>query len=135
MNQFIEHCAAIEKELSKKYGDFALFAIFARTDIENNWDVVVSAKWMNSEREALDIVAKALTDTLKKDEMLKIARIVYLPQKELFVTLINKLFTVQHNPVRIENCELGGLQIKEGYIVSSVQVKSNKLTVNHVKAC
>lgn len=42
LNKFV----LMERELSERYGEFNLFALFQRKNSPNRWDLLVAADWL-----------------------------------------------------------------------------------------
>lgn len=52
MNSLVEDLLKIEKSLSAEKGAFSLFALFLREDAAGKWDLVISAPWVEADKEA-----------------------------------------------------------------------------------
>ncbi len=119
MNDLIRKIAEIEKSLSEEKGNFKLFAVFSKKNIEGLWDIVISADWMKNEREGLDCISRKLTKELSIKEIVKISRIVYLDVNEKFVHAMNTMFNVKdHDLIEIENRDINGILVVKGYVLA-----------------
>ncbi|MDD5271208.1 MAG: hypothetical protein PHU14_00685 [Methylovulum sp.] len=51
MNSLAQKMTVVEQELAAEQGDFTLFALFLRENSPGLWDVIVSAPWIDANRE------------------------------------------------------------------------------------
>ena len=120
MKEFIDKLRLLETEISQKKGDFSLFALLLREDAQNKWDLVASAPWFWSDKlRTLDYLAKKLRSRLTSDEFLSLSRIVLIEESDPTLHALQQAFQVHHTPIEVQDCNLFGLQIQHGYIITS----------------
>jgi len=120
MKELIEKLRLLETEISQKNGDFSLFALFLREDAQNKWDLVASASWFWSDKKkTLDYLAKKLRSRLTSDELLTLSRIVLIEESDPMLHGVQQAFQVHHTPIEVQDCNLFGLPIQHGYIITS----------------
>ena len=120
MKEFIDKLRLLETEISQKKGDFSLFALLLREDAQNKWDLVAAASWLWSDKKkTLDYFAKQLRSRLTSDELMTLSRIVLIEESDPTLHALQQTFQVHHTPVEVQDCNLFGLQIQHGYIITS----------------
>ena len=50
MNDLAEKVSLVEKDIAKERGSLNLFALFEREDLNDRWDLVISASWARMDR-------------------------------------------------------------------------------------
>jgi hypothetical protein len=120
MKEFLNKFIAMEKELAEEKGKFALFGLFLREDVEDRWDLVISAQWLKSNnKQDYEIIAKSLKKFLSKEEVIYLSRIVILDKGNPILEAVNRAFSIEHGQVECKDCNFFGLQIKHAYIITS----------------
>jgi hypothetical protein len=120
MKQLAEKLVFIEHEVSSEKGEFSLFGLFLREDIENKWDLVVSASWIEPDKEhALDYLAKRLRLHLQPQELLTISRIVFVDEDSPASEAVHRAIRVKGSTAEVQDSNFFGLQIKHAYIITS----------------
>jgi len=120
MRELAEKFAALEREITEERGEFTLFALFLREDVDNKWDVVVSAPWLGGEeKRELDYFAKKIQSHLRPDELVTLSRIVLAEPSSEAVKAVNKAISVEHGIAEVLDSSFFGLQIKHAYIITS----------------
>jgi hypothetical protein len=125
MKSFVESVLKIERSLSKERGPFSLFALFLREDAPDKWDLVISAPWVESNKEAaLRVVTAKARKLLVPPDILSLSRIVIVDPKSAAVEAINRAFHVEHSRLEVRDSNFFGLSIKHAYIFSSTRVET-----------
>ena len=120
MSTFVEKLKAIEGEIARERGRFALFALFEREELPGRWDVVFSAPWVGeSRRSAIDYLVGKSRTALDSEEFLSIARFVPLRPAEDFVRALTQTVHVEHGLVELHNEVVNGLFVTHGYVITS----------------
>jgi len=120
MKEFVDHLVKIERSLSEKKGAFNLFALFLREDAPDKWDLLIAAPWLERNRpDALRYIAQALQKSLRKDELLKLSRIVIIDQENPALDALQSAIHVEHGDTEIQNSNFFGLQIRHAYLITS----------------
>lgn len=119
MNELAEKVSRVERDIAKERGSLNLFALFEREDLNDRWDLVISASWARMDRATLGYVADTIKRHLAPEDMTRLARIVILPADEDPVRSINKRYDVEHGEVELNDPARFGLPVRYGYIITS----------------
>ena len=120
MSTFLTKFYPIERSIAQEQGEFKLFALFEREDIQGIWDVVLAADWLpGEEMKSLKYIFRKIRAVLDKKEFLKVSKVVLLDVNEPFVKEIQDLLEDYHNPSIFTNTVINGMSIKTGYIIVS----------------
>lgn len=119
MNVSVDKFIELEKAISSKKGDFALFALFAREDMPDRWDLVFSATWPESENEAIEYIVAEIKNHIGSQELTKLSRIVFVDATDPPVQAINRAYHVEHGSEEVRNTNFFGLPIEHAYIITS----------------
>jgi len=100
-------------------GEFKLFALFLRDGSPGKWDVLVSAKWIDANKQqALKIITEQLTTKLNKDELISLSRVVVINQDNEALSAINQFLPAGKKIVEIHDKNFFCLDIKEAFFFS-----------------
>lgn len=117
MQQLAQKFHQMEIDISEEKGKFRLFGLFLREDSKDKWDLIVSAKWIDEDKEvALQYLANQLKFTLDKDELLYISRIVIMEKDNPYLQTLKPAFRIEHSTAQLENVQVNGLTIKHAWI-------------------
>jgi hypothetical protein len=120
MSPFIKKFFPIERIIAQEKGDFKLFALFEREDVQGIWDVVLAADWLpGEEMKSLKYVFGKIRAVLDKKEFLKISKVVLLDVNEPFLQELEDFLEDFHNPRVLTNAVINGMSFKTGYIIVS----------------
>jgi hypothetical protein len=119
MNGLVEKVSLVERDIARERGSLNLFALFEREDLNDRWDLVISAPWARMDRATLGYVADTIKRHLVPDDMTRLARIVILPADEDPVLSLNERYDVEHGEVELNHPERFGLPVRYGYIITS----------------
>lgn len=119
MKTIIKKLLLIEKELSKSHGDFYLFALSLREDVEDRWDLIISADWIKEAEQVAVIreIASILNKKLSKDEIIKLSRVVVLEPNNPFLLALTKTFGGEN--IEISNSYINGIKIEHIHLIKS----------------
>jgi len=126
MKDFFRKIKEIEKEISKKRGEFELFAAFLREDAPDKWDIVVSASWLRKNDMTL---LKEFSEIIKKhldNDLTRLARIVILENDHPALKAMHSAINVKHGGAEVQNSNFFGLVIKHAYIITSKRPATSK---------
>lgn len=119
MKELVNKLMLIEKETSAEKGEYNLFALFLREE-SNKWDILVSASWMNANKEeALKYLAQKIQTSLSKNELLLISRIVIIEENNPELPALQKAIHIEHGAVEIKDTNFFGLEIKHAFLITS----------------
>jgi hypothetical protein len=125
MNDLVNNVLQVERSLSAEKGAFSLFALFLREESVEKWDLVISAPWIETDKEdALNLISSKVREALNLSELLAVSRIVLVEPTSPAVVAINRAFAVDHSSVEVRDANFFGLAIKHAHIFASRQQES-----------
>lgn len=120
MKEIINKLRVIEKETSVERGEYNLFALFLREDSSNKWDILVSASWIdNNKEEALKYLAQKVQKAFTKTELSQISRIVIIEENNPALPALQQVVSIEHGAAEIKDSNFFGLQIKHAFLITS----------------
>lgn len=120
MKEIVNKLMAIEKETSSVKGEYDLFALFLREDSSNKWDILVSANWINNNKEeALKYLAQKIQSSLTQNELLQISRIVIIEETNPALPALQQVASIEHGAAEIKDSNFFGLPIKHAFLITS----------------
>lgn len=120
MKELVEKISAIERETSLEKGDYNLFALFLREESSNKWDILVSANWIDENKEkALKYLAQKIQTEFTSEELVQIARIVIIEGENPALPELQQTINTEHGTAEIKDSTLFGLQIKHAFLITS----------------
>ncbi len=124
MKETIDKLKILIKELESEHGSLLIFALFLREEPLEKWDIIISAKWLNSkEMSAYKIISSKLQEVLKDSELVQFSRIVLLEQDDPVVSFLLDLETIKNGGYKeLSTEELSdkfGFAIKRAYLLRS----------------
>ena len=120
MKELVEKLMVIEKETSTEKGDYDLFALFLREDSSNKWEILVSAGWINNNKdEALKYLAQKIQQVFTQDELFQISRIVIIEKNNPALPALQQVISIEHGAAEIKDSNFFGLQIKHAFLITS----------------
>jgi hypothetical protein len=122
-SQVVSLLGAGQNEVSSEKGDLSLFALFLREEVEDKWDVVVSAPWLEAnKKEALSYLADKIKSHLKPEELLSLSRIVLIDVGNPALDAVHRAIRVEHGTAEVVDSDFFGLHIKHAYIITLKRV-------------
>ncbi len=120
MKQIAEKLRNLERQAAEEKGPFSLFGLFLRADAPDKWDLVVSAPWIDDNKEeSLSYMAESLRASLAAEELLNLSRIVLVEQNNPGLEAVQRAMHVEHGVVEIKDCNFFDLEIKSALIITS----------------
>jgi len=83
MNDIVKKLQLVSTRVSQRKGNVSFFGLFKRPDMNNKWDIIISAPWVRDKKEndLVDVIS-ILKTTLGSDELEFISNIVLLKEKQ-----------------------------------------------------
>ncbi len=120
MKEIVNKLLAIEKETSAERGEYDLFALFLREESSDKWDIVVSANWINNNKEdVLKYLARKIQKAFTQSELLLISRIVIIEDTNPALPSLQQTVSIEHGSAEIKDTNFFGLQIKHAFLITS----------------
>jgi hypothetical protein len=103
MNSLAQKMMTVEQALATEHGEFTLFALFLRENSPGLWDVIVSAPWIDENREeGLSKVVAKVNSCLQKEEVLMLSHIVIVEHDHPDLAELKNRFDFATSPTVIE---------------------------------
>jgi len=120
MNSLAQKMITVEQELAAEHGEFTLFALFLRDNSPGLWDVIVSAPWIDENREqGLSKVVAKVNACLQKEEVLRLSHIVIVEHDHPDLAELKNRFNFATSLTVIEakNDNLLGQDIQQAFFI------------------
>lgn len=129
-NIFFERLKRIEQQISAERGPFELFALFRRDNGLNMWDIFVSAKWLDLERDklaALKMITRPLNKEFPEGEIIQFSGIVVIKRDNPGLREIHSAVQVEHGAKEFDNVSFFGMPLLKAVIITSRQIEDSAL--------
>lgn len=121
MKNFAEKLRVVEQQIAQEKGSFLLFALFLRDGAPNLWDLLVSASWIDEDKEeALRYIVPKIQSVATSEELANLSRVAIIEQNNPALSALQSAIHVEHGIAEIQNSNFFGLQIKHAYIITSM---------------
>jgi hypothetical protein len=121
----VERFSVLEKDVSQKKGPFALFALFAREDLPDRWDLIVAAPWAKTPQEGVSYLVAEIKRTMGAPALTDLSRIVFVAPSDPPVQAMNNAVHIQHGQAEIKDSNFFGLPIKHAWVITSQSLAPN----------
>jgi hypothetical protein len=120
MKEIIDKLTQLETEVAADKGPFDLFALFSTDEeVEDSWDLVVSATWIGQESlQALEYLTAQLRSRLTTEEFSTIQKIAPLDVYDPRVKDIQKLITTEHRSIELREYRFYGFRVDKMYVIT-----------------
>jgi hypothetical protein len=120
VSELANNFTRLESRIAEEKGDFTLFALFLREDVPDRWDLIVSAPWVGSDRDAaLNYFVSEIRSFLGVEDLTMLSRIVIADPNDPAVQALNRAIKVEHGSAEVRDSNFFGLPIKHAYIITS----------------
>lgn len=110
MKNIVEKLIRIEIEADKERGPFDLFALFRSENSFNDWDLVISSKWIEKDEvAAIQYIAKKIQRDFSKDELLQLSRVKTMDRNNPDLNPIFSTIKTEHGNLDAGNQSIFGL--------------------------
>ena len=117
MNEIIKKIEKVYEAINSERTGTRLFALFHRTDIDNKWDLVISARWFsNDKRKDLIYVIEKLKERLTENDIEILDRIELIRPSGKFVTDIIKSAGPISEPKEFRDLSIGDIRFDDVWI-------------------
>ena len=118
--KLFEEIVSIERQTSREKGEFSLFALFLREESPDKWDLIVSAPWIEADKEgSLRYLASLVQSRLTPSGLLSLSKIVLIDVDNPALEAVQNTVAVEHGKVEVRDSNYFGLPIKQAYIITS----------------
>ena len=118
MTRYLKKLRDVASQLEAERGAFTLFGLFMREDSPGQWDLVLSAPWLEKGKlRALGEFVEVLTDAIGQDGVFAFSRIVTLNGHDPALRAILREVPSTPLPFSKQGHNLFGLPIEEVYIL------------------
>jgi hypothetical protein len=120
MKAIIRKLIRLETAVASEKGPFDLFALFSTDEeVEDRWDLVVSATWIGAESlEALEYLTKQLRSYFTVEEFSTISKIAPLDVYDPRVVELQKILTTEHKVKELSSYKFYGFRVDKIYLIT-----------------
>ena len=125
MTSLVSKLTMLERRLAGEEGVFILFGLFQLSDGSGNWDIVVSANWIDAkDLDSTRFFVKQIASALGEKDILKTRGIFTLSPSQPFVIEAVTRFPVnaEEKVLQLSNVEIAGLHMNSAYIITAVDI-------------
>ena len=110
--------AQIRDEIIIEKGSLTFFALFLREGVEDRWDLLASAPWLDrDEPGGLRYITKKLAGRLSEREMLELSRIIIVSQQDPALRKLLRNITAEDGELQfLDNVQFGPLSLSRAII-------------------
>ena len=108
-----------ETAIASMQGQFVLFVLTEREEAPGKWDLLVSAPWLDTNRQGVQQMVELLKPYLTDADWLALASITPLAPTLEYVQWIARDYDVQHDNQEVINTFWDGLFIPHGYVITA----------------
>lgn len=120
IENIVEKLIRTEKRISEEKRDFNFFGLFKRADLEDTWDIIISASWFSdNKREDLAYIIEEIKKDLLVEDLRLLARIVLIEPKDELIKKLNAAVAIQHGKIEMINNTINGFKLGHAYIITS----------------
>jgi len=126
MKDMIEKLQRVEQRISADKGAFELFALALPDSGLDMWDILVSAQWIELERDelaALEVIASCLNEEFSPDEMVQFSGMVIIERDNPDLHKIHSIVQVEHGEKAFENVSFFGTPLLKAVIITSRKIE------------
>ena len=108
-----------EKAIASTQGQFVLFVLAEREEAPGKWDLLVSALWLDTNRQGVQQMVNLLKPYLTESDWLALASITPLAPTVEYVQWIARKYNIQHDNQEVIDTFWDNLFIPRGYIITA----------------
>ena len=115
-------------DIAARRGPFTLFALLMRADAPGTWDLVVSARWLESGKlKATEEFVRLLAQSVGEESLQQFSRVLALNSDDAPVKFILENIPVEDGEIRLQSTDLLGIQIEEAIIFRAMKPRASGL--------
>ncbi len=127
---YLEKLKKLGNLIKKEKGEVYLLAAFEHEEIQDRWDIIVSAEKLEADRlNSVRFVVDKLKTLLNKEEIVKVSKVVLFDKNDKIIQDIRKFLSENKNTDKIKDMTIGDLYIRQGLIVRSPISKQKPKTL------
>ena len=120
IEDIIKKLIKTENRISEEKGSFNFFGLFKRTDLEDTWDLIISAFWFSTNKQAdLIYIIKEIRKDLNIEDLSFLTRVVLIKPEDKFIKKLNMAINIQHGMTEMINTQIDGIRLRHAYIITS----------------
>lgn len=97
MKELIEKLISLIKDLEREYGSPLICALFLRDGVQEKWDMLISAMWLNSKNmQSHKIISSKLQESLNDSELALFYRLVIPEPSDPVIAYLKSLETIKN---------------------------------------
>lgn len=108
-----------EKAIASTHGQFVLLVLAEREEAPGKWDLLVSAFWLDTNRQGVQQMVDLLKPYLTESDWLALASITPLAPTLEYVQWIARKYNMQHSNPEVIDAFWDSLFIPHGYVITA----------------
>ena len=108
-----------ETAIASLHGQFVLFVLAEREEAPGKWDLLVSADWLDTNRQGVQQMVDLLKPYLTDSDWLTLASITPLAPTLEYVQWIAREYGVQHHSQEVVDAFWDNLFIPHGFVITA----------------
>lgn len=119
MEDLLSALREAERLLTYRYEPFTLFGLFEREGVQERWDLIASAPWLEKGRKGIEVMAQVIAK-LPKEEATQISRIVILaPESAAVQAIVDAATVIDKGFAVVGPMLIGRAEVTRGYLLVS----------------
>ena len=120
IKQIVEELVFMERDMAAEKGEFSLFGLFVRKYGPGDWDLVVSASWIEmGNLETLRYIDQQLKARFQFEEIRRLSGIRIIDEDDPRLEDVHDDVEVEHGTVVVKNEEFFDVSVSRAYIITS----------------
>lgn len=119
IEELVKKFQAAEKAISLVRGSFLLFVLAERDEAPGKWDLLVSAEWLEINRNGIDQMVDALKPYLEPTDWRHLASITPLSPSMKYVQWIAQKYGFQHEVLEVANTFWDGVFVSHAFLITA----------------
>ena len=123
--EVVEKFGRLELELAQERGDFVFFALFMLENVPDRWDLMISARWLDTDkRRAIRYLVDQIKAKLGVEYLIRLSRIIVIDPdraelQDLARSIAEEHGAIEHGKVRIRDDDFFGVLVKDARIITA----------------
>jgi len=118
--ELVERFRRLESELAEERGDFVFFALFLLENVPDRWDLMISARWLDTDkRQAIGYLADQIKAKIGVECLLHLSRVIVIDPDNANLLDLARSLGVEHEALRIQDDDLFGLRVRDARIITA----------------
>jgi hypothetical protein len=118
--ELVERFRRLESELAEERGDFVFFALFLLENLPDRWDLMISARWLDTDKQqAIRYLADQIKAKIGVECLLLLSRVIVIDPDNANLQDLARSLGVEHGALRIQDDDFFGLRVRDARIITA----------------